>query len=69
MLELALLYVRGVIATTFIVEAGINRAIIWASQPPPELPRMLSTWLIGNHIRALSALAAFVVAWVSTVGG
>ena len=63
-LGFALLYLVGVIGTTFTVEAGINRAIVLASEPPPALPRMLSTWLAGNHIRALSALAAFVVAWV-----
>lgn len=63
-LSFALLYVIGVIGTTFAVENGINNAIIAATQPPPELPRMLSTWLVGNHIRALSALAAFVVAWL-----
>jgi uncharacterized membrane protein len=63
-LSFALLYVIGVIGITFTVEVGINRAIVLASQPPPELPRMLSTWLVGNHIRALSALSAFVVAWL-----
>jgi len=63
-LSFALLYVIGVIGTTFTVEVGINRAIVLATAPPPELPRMLSTWLLGNHIRAVSALAAFVVAWL-----
>jgi uncharacterized membrane protein len=63
-LSSALLYVIGVIGTTFTVEVGINRAIVLATAPPPELPRMLSTWLLANHIRALSALAAFVVAWL-----
>ena len=63
-LSFALLYVIGVIGTTFTVEVGINNAIITATQPPPELPRMLSTWLLGNHVRAVSALAAFVVAWL-----
>jgi hypothetical protein len=43
------------------VEAGINDAIILATEPPPPLARMLPTWLVGNHLRALSALAAFVV--------
>jgi len=66
-LTFALLYVVGVIGITLTVEVGINRAIVLATEPPLELPRMLSTWLVGNHIRALSALAAFVVAWVSTV--
>lgn len=63
-LSFALLYLIGVIGTTFAVEAGINRAIVLATAPPPELPRMLSTWLLGNHIRAVSAFAAFVVAWL-----
>jgi len=63
-LSFALLYLVGVIGTTFTVEVGINRAVVLASEPPPELPHMLSTWLIGNHIRAVSALAAFVVAWL-----
>lgn len=63
-LSFALLYVIGVIGTTFAVENGVNNAIIAATQPPPELPHMRSTWLVGNHIRALSALAAFVVAWL-----
>ena len=63
-LSFALLYLIGVIGTTFAVENGINNAIIAATQPPPELPHMLSTWLAGNHIRAVSALAAFVVAWL-----
>jgi uncharacterized membrane protein len=63
-LSFALLYVIGVIGTTVAVEAGINRAIVLATAPPPELPHMLATWLIGNHIRAVSALAAFVVAWL-----
>jgi len=63
-LSFALLYLVGVIGTTFTVEVGINRGIVLATAPPPELPRMLWTWLIGNHIRALSALAAFVVAWL-----
>ena len=62
-LSFALLYVIGVIGTTFTVEVGINNAIVTATQPPPELPRMLSTWLLGNHVRAVSALAAFIVAW------
>jgi uncharacterized membrane protein len=63
-LSIALLYLVGVIGITFTVEVGINRAIILATAPPPELPQMLSTWLIGNHIRALSAFAAFLVAWL-----
>jgi len=63
-LSFALLYLIGVIGTTFTVEVGINRAIVLASDPPPELPHMLSAWLFGNHIRAISALAAFVVAWL-----
>lgn len=63
-LSFAMLYLIGVIGTTFAVENNINNAIIAATQPPPELSQMLSTWLAGNHIRALSALAAFVVAWV-----
>jgi uncharacterized membrane protein len=63
-LGFALLYVIGVIGTTFVVEAGINNAIIAATGPPPDLRRMLSTWLAANHIRAVSALAAFVVAWL-----
>jgi len=63
-LGFALLYLVGVIGTTFTVEVGINRAIVMASDPPPDLPRMLSSWLAANHIRALSALAALVVAWI-----
>ena len=63
-LSFALLYLIGVIGTTFTVEVGINNAIIAATQPPPELPHMLSTWLLGNHVRAVSALAAFIVAWL-----
>jgi len=63
-LGFALLYVVGVIGTTVAVEAGINNAIIAAKAPPPDLSRMLSTWLAANHIRAVSALAAFVVAWL-----
>ena len=63
-LSFALLYLIGVIGTTFTVEVSINRAIVLANAPPPELPHMLSTWLLGNHVRALSALAAFVVAWL-----
>ena len=63
-LSFALLYLIGVIGTTFTVEVGINRTIVLASEPPPELPRMLSTWLLGNHIRAMSALAALIVAWL-----
>lgn len=63
-LSFALLYLIGVIGTTFTVEVGINRALVLASDPPPELPRMLATWLLANHIRALSALAAFVMAWL-----
>jgi len=63
-LSFALLYVIGVIGTTFAVEAGINRAVVSATAPPPELPHMLSTWLLGNHVRAVSALAAFMVAWL-----
>lgn len=63
-LTFALLYLVGVIGTTFTVEVGINRAIVLASEPPLDLPRMLSTWLAGNHVRALSALAAFAVAWI-----
>ena len=63
-LTLTLLYVIGVIGTTFAVEAGINNAIIATTTLPPDLPRMLSTWLAANHIRTLSALAAFVVAWL-----
>ena len=62
-LSFALLYLIGVICTTFAVENGVNAAIIEAAQPPPDLSRMLSTWLAGNHVRALSALAAFLVAW------
>jgi uncharacterized membrane protein len=65
-LSFALLYLVGVIGTTFTVEVGINRSIVLAAAPPSELPRMLATWLLENHIRALSALAAFVVAWVTT---
>lgn len=63
-LSFALLYLIGVIGTTFAVENAVNTAIIAATQPPPELSRMLSTWLAGNHVRAVSAVAAFVVAWV-----
>ena len=63
-LSFALLYLIGVIGTTFAVENSVNIAITAATQPPPELPRMLSTWLAGNHVRALSALAAFLVAWL-----
>ena len=63
-LSFALLYLVGVMGTTFAVEAGINRAIVVATSPPPDLPSMLSTWLLGNHVRALSALAAFVMAWL-----
>lgn len=63
-LSFALLYVIGVIGTTFAVEAGINRTIVLATVPPPELPHMLATWLLGNHVRAVSALAAFIVAWL-----
>jgi len=63
-LGFALLYVVGVICTTFAVETGIDRAIVPATQPPPKLPGMLSTWLLGNHVRTLSALAAFIVAWL-----
>jgi len=63
-LSFALLYVIGVIGTTFAVEAGINRAVASATVPPAELPHMLSTWLLGNHVRAVSALASFVVAWL-----
>lgn len=63
-LSFALLYLIGVIGTTFAVEDSVNTAIIMATQPPPELPHMLATWLAGNHIRALSALAAFLVAWL-----
>lgn len=63
-LGFTLLYVIGVIGTTFAVEAGINNAIIAATSLPPDLSRMLSTWLAANHIRTLSALAAFVVAWL-----
>ena len=59
----ALLYGIGVIGTTFTVGAGINRAVVEATEPAPELPSMLSTWLRSNHIRSASALAAFVVAW------
>ena len=64
----ALLYGIGVIGTTFTVEAGINGAIVAAIKPPRDLPRMLSTWLLANHIRAVSALAAFVVAWLGFHG-
>ena len=60
----ALLYVVGVIGTTITVEGGINNAVIAATSPPPELPRMLATWLGANHVRAVSALAAFIVAWL-----
>ena len=63
-LSVALLYLVGVIGTTFMVEAGINGTIVAANTPPPELSRMLSTWLLGNHVRALSGLAAFIVAWM-----
>jgi uncharacterized membrane protein len=63
-LSFALLYLIGVIGTTFVVENSVNTAIIAATQPPPELPHMLATWLLGNHVRAVSALAAFVVAWL-----
>jgi uncharacterized membrane protein/heme-degrading monooxygenase HmoA len=63
-LSFALLYLTGVIGTTFAVENGVNTAIIAATQPPPDLSRMLSTWLAGNHVRALSALAAFLLAWL-----
>lgn len=63
-LSFALLYLIGVIGTTFAVENGVNTAIIAATQPPPDLSRMLSTWLAGNHVRGLSALAAFLVAWL-----
>jgi uncharacterized membrane protein len=63
-LSFALLYLSGVIGTTFAVENSINNTIIAATQPPHELPHMLATWLLGNHIRAVSALAAFVVAWL-----
>lgn len=59
-----LLYLVGVIGTTFAVENSVNTAITAATQPPPELSRMLATWLAGNHVRALSALAAFLVAWL-----
>jgi uncharacterized membrane protein len=64
----ALLYGIGVIGTTFTVEVGINSAVVAAIKPPPDLPRMLSTWLLANHIRAVSALAAFVVAWLGFHG-
>ena len=60
----ALLYWVGVIGTTFTVEARINNAVVAANEPPPELPRMLSTWLAGNHVRTISALSSFVVAWL-----
>lgn len=63
-LGFALLYVIGVIGTTVAVEAGINNTIVAATVPPPDLSQMLSTWLAANHIRALSALTAFVVAWL-----
>lgn len=63
-LSFALLYVIGVIGTTFAVEAGINHTIVVATSPPPELKQMLATWLVANHVRAVSALAAFVVAWL-----
>jgi len=63
-LSFALLYLIGVIGTTFAVENSVNTTIIAATQPPPELPHMLATWLLGNHIRAVSALAAFIVAWL-----
>ena len=63
-LSFALLYVIGVIGTTFAVENSVNTAIIAATQPPADLSSMLSTWLAGNHVRALSALAAFLVAWL-----
>ena len=55
----------GVIGTTFAVEAGINKTIVLATVPPPDLSRILLTWLVANHIRALSALAAFVVSWLA----
>jgi hypothetical protein len=58
------LYLIGVIGTTAAVENGINNTIITATQPPPELPHMLSTWLPANHVCAPSAIAAFVVAWL-----
>ena len=60
----ALLYWIGVLGTTFTAEARINNAVVAATEPPPELRRMLSTWLAGNHVRAISALGAFVVAWL-----
>lgn len=63
-LSFALLYLIGVIGTTLTVEVGVNRAIVLATAPPPDLAHMLATWLLGNHIRAVSALAAFVVAWL-----
>jgi uncharacterized membrane protein len=63
-----LLYGIGVIGTTFMVEAGINSAVVAATAPSPELPHMLSTWLAANHVRAVSALAAFVVAWLGFHG-
>ena len=63
-LSFALLYLVGVIGTTFAAENSVNSAIIAATQPPPELKQMLATWLLGNHVRAVSALAAFVVAWL-----
>lgn len=61
----ALLYWIGVIGTTFVVENPVNMAVIAAIEPPADLPRMLSTWLAGNHVRTLSALTAFVVAWLA----
>ena len=64
----ALLYGIGVIGTTFTVEAAPNRAVVAAKEPPPELSRMLSIWLRGNHIRSASALAAFLVAWLGFHG-
>lgn len=63
-LSSALLYWIGVIGTTFTVEAGINHAVVAATEAPPELPRMLSRWLAGNHVRAISAGAAFIVGWL-----
>src|SRR5208283_1534972 len=60
----ALLYWIGVIGTTLTVEAGINNAVVAATHPPLDLQRMLATWLAGNHVRATSALAAFVAAWI-----
>lgn len=63
-LGFALLYLVGVMGTTVAVEAPINRAIVLATTPPADFQSMLSTWLLANHVRALSALAAFVVAWL-----